>query len=219
LGNAFARRAAVQHRRTSLSNQARESTPHPLDSPSSRALMSHHCGLPARLRIATPGTLRKQKAATKSNKRQARRRAMMREVTGAFCGARRLDEALNDLRAEGITGDRVRITDISSLSDTHIFLERSASSPTQWITAEYAGLNEPMGFAVDHVVSMGIEASDDDILPDFDRDLAEVDESIESFHTLTRVIVSIRDEAEMRAVCDIFSRLGTDDIDAESVAA
>jgi hypothetical protein len=31
--------------------------------------------------------------------------------------------------------------------------------------------------------------------------------------------VSIRDEAEMRAVCDIVSRLGTDDIDVEGAAA
>ncbi|KND57999.1 hypothetical protein BVER_00284c [Candidatus Burkholderia verschuerenii] len=138
---------------------------------------------------------------------------MMREVTGAFFGARRLDEALEDLRAEGIAGDRVRITDISSMSDSRTYLSRSASSPTQWITAEYAGFDEPAGFVAEPVVSMGIEASDDDILPDLDRDF--IDET-ESLHMLTRVMVSIRDESEMRAVCDIFSRLGTDDIDAES---
>jgi hypothetical protein len=151
-----------------------------------------------------------------SNETQARRPAMMREVTGAFFGSRRLDEALEDLKAEGIAGDRVRVADMSGFNDFHASLARSTGAPTQWITADFApefgafdvqfGLQSPAS----------VEASDDDILPALCHDYGEADEHS---HALTRVAVSIRDEAEMRAVCEIFSRLGTDDIDVESAAA
>jgi hypothetical protein len=140
---------------------------------------------------------------------------MMREVTGAFFGSRKLDEALEDLRAEGITGDRVRVADITGISDLHACLALSTSSPTQWITAEYGGLADSFGLADEADQITLVDASDDDILPDLYRD----EDADESFNRLTRVMVSIRDEAEMRAVCDIFSRLGTDDIDAENVTA
>jgi hypothetical protein len=135
---------------------------------------------------------------------------MMREVTGAIFGSRKLDEALEDLRAEGITGDRVRLTNMSGFADFHASLELSTSSPTQWITADYAGHGEHLGAVDEHENLFSIEASDDDILPSFGRDGGDIDTCV-----LTRVMVSIRDEAEMRAVCDIFSRLGTDDVDAE----
>lgn len=67
---------------------------------------------------------------------------MMREVTGAFFGSRKLDEALEDLRAEGITGDRVRVANMSGFADFHASLALSTSSPMQWITAEYAGQSD-----------------------------------------------------------------------------
>ncbi|WP_277182848.1 hypothetical protein [Caballeronia sp. BR00000012568055] len=125
---------------------------------------------------------------------------MMREVTGAFFGSRRLDEALEDLRAEGIAGDRVRVADMTGFADFHTCMNMSTGAPTQWITAE------------EHDYRLGFEASDDDILPVLDR---EEGESLAAFGGgLTRVVVSIRDDAELRAVCEIFSRLGTDDIDA-----
>lgn len=64
---------------------------------------------------------------------------MMREVTGAFCGPRKLDEALEDLRAEGIAGDRIRVACVEPHAEIQMSIALSASSPTQWITAEHAG--------------------------------------------------------------------------------
>jgi hypothetical protein len=130
---------------------------------------------------------------------------MMREVTGAFFGSRRVDEALEDLKAEGIAGDRIRVAEIGGFADFQTCMERmerSASAPTQWITAEYTF--DERGYPM-------VDASHDDILPSLDYD-----DSDAHAHALMRLIVSIRDDVEMRAVCDIFSRLGTDDIDAES---
>jgi hypothetical protein len=144
---------------------------------------------------------------------QVRRRAMMREVSGAFFGSRRLDEALEDLRAEGITGDRVRVANMRGFADFHASLALSTSSPTQWITAEFTGQNEH-SLVDEHGIALLVDESDDDILPSFGRDGGDSD--LIDACALTRVVVRIRDEAEMRAVCDIFSRLGTDDIDAES---
>nr|WP_284509420.1 hypothetical protein [Caballeronia sp. GAFFF2] len=134
---------------------------------------------------------------------------MMREVTGAFFGSRKLDEALEDLKAEGITSDRVRVASMSGFADFTASMELSASSPTQWITAEFAGYADLA--ATDGGYGIASTGSDD-ILPGFDNDESAA-------YGITRVFVSIRDEAEMRAVCDIFSRLGTDDIDAEVAAA
>lgn len=136
---------------------------------------------------------------------------MMREVTGAFCGARRLDEALEDLRAEGIATDRIRVASMSGFADVQMSIALSASSPTQWIVAEHLGVADP------YVAPFDVELSGDDILPAFARDTSH--DSDDCAAGITRVIVSIRDDAEMRAVCDIFSRLGTDDIDAESPVA
>jgi hypothetical protein len=134
---------------------------------------------------------------------------MMREVTGAFFGSRKLDEALEDLREKGITGDRVRVAEMSGFDDFHTCLAMSTSSPTQWITVEHQSYMDEPAYA------MGFESSDDDILPVLDHSHAHTEVTC---HGLTRVMVSIRDEAEMRAVCDIFSRLGTDDIDVEGSA-
>lgn len=143
----------------------------------------------------------------------------MREVTGAFCGSRKLDEALEDLRAEGIAVDRIRVASASGFDDIQMSIALSASSPTQWITAEHAGYAEyfgasgPLFGAADDS-----ESPSNDILPDFHH--RPVDDGAQGgLASITRVVVSIRDEAEMRAVCDIFSRLGTDDIDVESAAA
>lgn len=136
----------------------------------------------------------------------------MREVSGAFCGSRKLDEALEDLQAEGIASDRIRVARMSGFADVQMSIALSASSPTQWIIAEHIGQADPYDAPYD------IAPSDDDILPAFGHnDTRDLD--AEGFGSITRVVVTIRDEAEMRAVCDIFSRLGTDDLDAESAAA
>lgn len=137
---------------------------------------------------------------------------MMREVAGAFCGSRRLDEALEDLRAEGIATDRIRVASMSGFADFQMSIALSASSPTQWIVAEHLGVADPYDAPFD------VESSGDDILPAFGRDSSHDTDDCGGTG-ITRVIVRIRDDAEMRAVCDIFSRLGTDDIDAESPVA
>jgi hypothetical protein len=136
---------------------------------------------------------------------------MMREVSGAFQGSRKLDEALEDLRAEGIAGDRVRVASMSGFADFHASQTQSNNAQTQWIAAEYAGHGEHLGVVDTHDYPFGIDVSGDDILPSFGFDGGDADADC----GVTRLIVSIRDEAEMRAVCDIFSRLGTDDIDIE----
>jgi hypothetical protein len=137
---------------------------------------------------------------------------MMREVTGAFFGSRRLDEALEDLRAEGIASDRVRVADMSGFSDFRTCLALSTSAPTQWITAEHLSYADEPGYG------SGLEASDDDILPSLQYEPESEQESAAAFDGLMRVVVKTRDDAEWRAVCDIFSRLGTDDIDVEKAA-
>ncbi|MDR5816860.1 MULTISPECIES: hypothetical protein [unclassified Caballeronia] len=140
---------------------------------------------------------------------------MMREVSGAFFGSRKLDEALEDLRAEGIAGDRVRVASMTGFADFHSSVVQSAAAQNQWISAEYAGHGEHLGVVDTHEYPFGLDITGDDILPSFGADGGDAD----TLCGLTRVVVSIRDEAEMRAVCDIFSRLGTDDIDIEGVAA
>jgi hypothetical protein len=140
---------------------------------------------------------------------------MMREVIGAFHGSRKLDEALEDLRAEGIAADRVRVASMSGFADFHASQIQSNNAQTQWIAAEYAGHGEHLGVVDTHDYPYGLDASSDDILPSFGADGGDADLAC----SVTRVIVSIRDEAEMRAVCDIFSRLGTDDIDVEVTAS
>lgn len=140
---------------------------------------------------------------------------MMREVSGAFFSSRKLDEALEDLRAEGIAGDRVRVDRMSGFADFRAPQAQSASSQTQWISAEYAGHGEHLGVVDTHDYPFGLDVSGDDILPAFGADGGDADIAC----GITRVIVSIHDEAEMRTVCDIFSRLGTDDLDVESTPA
>ncbi|SAL12185.1 hypothetical protein AWB71_00312 [Caballeronia peredens] len=140
---------------------------------------------------------------------------MMREVTGAFFGSRKLDEALEDLRAEGIAGDRVRVASLSGFADFRSSQVESAALQTQWTAAEYAGHGEHLGVVDTHEYPFGLDVSGDDILPAFGADGGDAD----ALCGITRVIVSIRDEAEMRTVCDIFSRLGTDDFDIESAPA
>jgi hypothetical protein len=70
---------------------------------------------------------------------------MMREVIGAFHGSRKLDEALEDLRAEGIAADRVRVASMSGFADFHASQIQSNNAQTQWIAAEYAGHGEHLG--------------------------------------------------------------------------
>jgi hypothetical protein len=140
---------------------------------------------------------------------------MMREVTGAFYNARKLDEALEDLRAEGIAGDRVRVASITGFADFRHSPIQNAGVQTQWIAAEYAGHGEHLGVVDTHDYPFGLDITGDDILPSFGADGGDAD----AVCGLTRVVVSIQDETEMRAVCDIFSRLGTDDIDVESAVA
>ena len=92
---------------------------------------------------------------------------MMREVSGAFYGSRKLDEALEDLRAEGIAADRVRVASMSGFADFHTSQTQSNNAQTQWIAAEYAGHGEHLGVVDTHDYPYGLDMSSDDILPSF----------------------------------------------------
>jgi hypothetical protein len=134
----------------------------------------------------------------------------MREVTGAFRDARKLAEALDDLHALGIGGDRVRLDRGEEFAvDSCAAVTRDAVIAMHWTNAEYAGHGEHLGV---------VDWHDRLFENDYADNSASRFESDEDLHC-ARVIVSIADEAQMFAVCDIFCRLGTADVDAQGVIA
>jgi hypothetical protein len=135
--------------------------------------------------------------------------SMMREVTGAFRGSRKLAEALDDLRAEGIGSDRIRVDGEAGSLVMHV---RDPGVALHWMTAEYAGHGEHLGVVDSHDYLFDSDFTDEGMLSSFARD--EADDC-----DFTRVVVGVVDDVEMRSVCDIFSRLGTADVDAEGVVA
>ncbi|SAL67843.1 hypothetical protein [Caballeronia telluris] len=139
---------------------------------------------------------------------------MMREVTGAFRGTRKLAEALDDLRALGIGGDRIRVDGTARFAvDPCAAATRDAIVATHWMNAEYAGHGEHLG-VIDWHDSL-FDNDHDYADPATSRFEAEIADDLQCM----RVIVSIADDAEMSEVCDIFCRLGTADVDAQGVMA
>jgi hypothetical protein len=133
-------------------------------------------------------------------------------VTGAFRGARKLAEALDDLSALGIGGDRIRVDGTAGLAvDPCADATRNAIIAMHWMNAEYAGHGEHLG-VVDWHDSL---FENDYAEPASSRFEAEDADDLQCM----RVIVSIADDTEMSAVCDIFCRLGTADVDAQGVMA
>jgi hypothetical protein len=138
---------------------------------------------------------------------------MMREVVGAFDSFSRLSEALEELCSEGIAPDRVRVA--TACAPPSSGLQQSIdgqSAATHWRSAEYAGHGEHLGVVEFH--DYLFETTD----LACDQVAAHTSGSFEdSGHATLKIYV--KDNIELHAVCDIFSRLGTVDIDAEKFAA
>jgi hypothetical protein len=138
---------------------------------------------------------------------------MMGEVVGAFGSFSRLSEALEELYSKGIAPDRVRVATACAPPSSGLPQSiNDQSAATHWRSAEYAGHGEHLGvveshdylFETTHLVCDQAAACTSGNFKD-------------SAHaTLT---IYVKDNIELHAVCDIFSRLGTLDIDAEKFAA
>ena len=138
---------------------------------------------------------------------------MMREVVGAFGSFSRLSEALEELCSEGIAPDRVRVA--AACAPPNSELPQSIddqSAATHWRSAEYAGHGEHLGVVEFH--DYLFETTD----LVCDQAVACTSGRVEdSDHATLKIYV--KDNIELRAVCDIFSRLGTVDIDAAKFVA
>ncbi len=137
----------------------------------------------------------------------------MREVVGAFGSFSKLSEALEELCSEGIAPDRVRVA--TACAPPSSGLPQSIdgqSAATHWRSAEYAGHGEHLGVVEFH--DYLFETAD----MAYDQAAAYTSRSFEdSDHATLKICV--KDNIELHAVCDIFSRLGTVDIDAAKFAA
>lgn len=137
---------------------------------------------------------------------------MMREVVGTFDSFSRMSEALDELCSEGIAPDRVRVATCAPPSSELPQSIDSHSAATHWRSAEYAGHGEHLGVVDFH--DYLFETTD----LVCDHAAATISGSVEdSDHAILKICV--KDNIELCAVCDIFSRLGTVDIDAEKFAA
>jgi hypothetical protein len=138
---------------------------------------------------------------------------MMREVVGAFGSFSKLSEALEELCSEGIAPDRVRVA--TACAPPSSGLPQSIdgqSAAMHWRSAEYAGHGEHLGVVEFH--DYLFETAD----MAYDQAAAYTSRSFEdSDHATLKICV--KDNIELHAVCDIFSRLGTLDIDAAKLAA
>jgi hypothetical protein len=138
---------------------------------------------------------------------------MMREVVGAFDSFSKLSEALEELCTEGIASDRVRVA--AACAPPSSGLAKALGSPsaaTHWRSAEYAGHGEHLGVVEFH--DFLFETTDSSC----DQAAAYTSGSIEDNDHAT-LTVSVNDNVELHAVCSIFSRLGTVDIDEAKFAA
>jgi hypothetical protein len=138
---------------------------------------------------------------------------MMREVVGAFDSFSKLSEALDELCTEGIASDRVRVA--AACAPPSGGLAKALGSPsaaTHWRSAEYAGHGEHLGVVEFH--DFLFETTDSSC----DQAAAYTSGSIEDNDHAT-LTVSVNDNVELHAVCSIFSRLGTGDIDEAKFAA
>jgi hypothetical protein len=138
---------------------------------------------------------------------------MTREVVGAFGSFCKLSEALEELCSEGIAPDRVRVATACVLPSSGLPQSIDGqSAATQWRSAEYAGHGEHLGVVEFH--DYLFETTD----LAYDQAAAYTSGSFEdSDHATLKIYV--KDNIELHAVCDIFSRLGTVDIDAAKFAA
>ena len=138
---------------------------------------------------------------------------MKREVVGAFGSFSKLSEALEELRSEGIAPDRVRVA--TACAPPSSALPQSIddqSAATHWRSAEYAGHGEHLGVVEFH------DSLFETIDLVCDQAAACTFGSFEGSDHAT-VMICVKDNIELHAVCDIFSRLGTVDIDAAKLAA
>jgi hypothetical protein len=137
---------------------------------------------------------------------------MMREVVGTFDSFSRMSEALDELCSEGIAPDRVRVAACAPPSSERPQSIDSQSAAMHWRSAEYAGHGEHLGVVEFH--DYLFETTD----LVCDHAVAAISGSVEDRdHAILKICV--KDNIELRAVCDIFSRLGTVDIDAAKFAA
>jgi hypothetical protein len=138
---------------------------------------------------------------------------MMREVVGAFDSFSRLSEALEELCSEGIAPDRVRVATACGQPDSGLAKALGGpSAATHWRSAEYAGHGEHLGVVDFH--DFLFETTD----LTCDQAAAYTSASIEDSDHAT-LTICVNDNTELHAVCSIFSRLGTVDIDAARFAA
>jgi hypothetical protein len=138
---------------------------------------------------------------------------MMREVVGAFGSFSKISEALEELHAEGIAADRVRVaTACASPSSALPQSIDDQSAATHWRSAEYAGHGEHLGVVEFHDYLF------ETIDLTCDQAAAYTSGSFEDSEHAT-LTICVKDNIELHAVCDIFSRLGTVDIDAAKFAA
>ena len=124
-----------------------------------------------------------------------------------------MSEALEELRSEGIAPDRVRVA--TACAPPSSALPQSIdnqSAATHWRSAEYAGHGEHLGVVEFH--DYLFEATD----LVCDQAAAYTSGSFEDSEHAT-VTICVKDNIELHAVCDIFPRLGTVDIDAAKLAA
>jgi hypothetical protein len=137
----------------------------------------------------------------------------MREVVGAFGSFSKLSEALEELYSKGIAPDRVRVA--TACAPPSSALPQSIddeSAATHWRSAEYAGHGEHLGVVEFH--DYLFETTD--LVCDQATAYASGSFEYSGRATLT---ICVKDNVELHAVCDIFSRLGTVDIDAAKFAA
>jgi hypothetical protein len=127
---------------------------------------------------------------------------MMQEIVGTFGSFGKVSEALEELYSEGIVADRVHVETACAPSNGAFQL---SIDEKHWTSAEYAGHGEHLGVVDfhDHLFE-SVDLVCDGLIED------------EGHTTIT---VCIKNDAELHAVCDIFSRLGTVDIDEAKRAA
>jgi len=125
----------------------------------------------------------------------------------------RLSEALDELCSEGIAPDRVHVA-TACAPPTGGFRQSidDLSIATHWRRPEYAGHGEHLGVLEPH--DYLFETADSVC----DQAVAYSSASVgDCCHATLKI--SVKDHLELRAVCDMFSRLGTLDIDATTVVA
>lgn len=138
---------------------------------------------------------------------------MVREVVGAFGSFSKLSEMLEELCSEGIAPDRVRVaTACASPSNVLPQSIDDLSAVTHWTSAEYAGHGEHLGVVEFH--DYLFETTD--LVCDQAAACTSGSFKDSDHATLT---IYVKDNIELHAVFDIFSRLGTVDMDAEKFAA